>query len=175
MYEHQNAFRSFTKLRNLSPNSQFQPNCPSHSLSSLQGLHQIPKTEISHLICQLRDIRGGTIAPNSLPLAMTRNTQRDSISLQSPNAPALNFQSTALALYYNARRHPFWALQSFNWIGVRNFQENTKTNGKPRNLNIVAPALLQTGASHLRQGVRSVLRAQPFFLVGRLLVVCWFR
>ena len=74
-------------------------------MSSLQGLHQIPKTEISHLVCQLRDIRGGTIAPNSLPLAITRNTQRDSISLQSPNAPALNFQTSAAEA---AHRSPLW-------------------------------------------------------------------
>ena len=26
--------------------------------------------------------------------------------------------------------------KSFNWIGVRNFQENTKTNGKPRNATL---------------------------------------
>ena len=44
---------------------------------------------------------------------------------------------TARALYYNARyRHPVCVLQSFNWIGVRNFQENTKTNGKPRNATL---------------------------------------
>ena len=60
---------------------------------------------------------------------------------------------TARALYYNARfrlgtasvplgpsnaryRHPVWVLQIFNWIGVRNFQENTKTNGKPRNATL---------------------------------------
>ena len=53
---------------------------------TITGLHQIPKTEISHHVRQLRDIRGGTIAPNSLALAMTGKTQRDSISLQSPNA-----------------------------------------------------------------------------------------
>ena len=65
--------------------------------------------------------------------------------LQCAVPPRYRF-GTARALYYTARyRHPVWALQSFNWIGVRNFQENTKTNGKPRNLNIVVPALLQTG------------------------------
>ena len=92
--------------------------------------------------------------------------------LQCAVPPRYRF-GTARALYYNARyRHPVWVLQSFNWIGVRNFQENTKTNGKPRNatldrseelprkhkdqrkatkrnLNIVVPALLQTGRSTL--------------------------
>ena len=44
---------------------------------------------------------------------------------------------TARAPYYNARyRRPVCVLQSFNWIGVRNFQENTKTNGKPRNATL---------------------------------------
>ena len=44
---------------------------------------------------------------------------------------------TARALYYNARyRRPVCVLQSFNWIGVRNFQENTKTNGKPRDATL---------------------------------------
>ena len=71
--------------------------------------------------------------------------------LQCAVPPRYRF-GTARALYYNARyRHPVWVLQSFNWIGVRNFQENTKTNRKAtkRNLNIVVPALLQTGRSTL--------------------------
>ena len=71
--------------------------------------------------------------------------------LQCAVPPRYRF-GTAWALYYNARyRHPVWVLQSFNWIGVRNFQENTKTNRKAtkRNLNVVVPALLQTGRSTL--------------------------
>ena len=56
--------------------------------------------------------------------------------LQCAVPPRYRF-GTARALYYNARyRHPVWVLQSFNWIGVRNFQENTKTNGKPRNATL---------------------------------------
>ena len=52
--------------------------------------------------------------------------------LQCAVPPRYRF-GTARALHYNARyRHPICVLQSFNWIGVRNFQENTKTNGKPR-------------------------------------------
>ena len=44
---------------------------------------------------------------------------------------------TARALYYNARyRRPVCVLQSSNWIGVRNFHENTKTNRKPRNATL---------------------------------------
>ena len=47
------------------------------------------------------------------------------------------FGTARAALYYNARyRHPVCVLQSFNWIGVRNFQENTKTNRKPRNATL---------------------------------------
>ena len=71
--------------------------------------------------------------------------------LQCAAPPRYRF-GTARALYYNARRrHPVCVLQSFNSVGVMNFQENTKTNRNPtkRNLNIVVPALLQTGRSTL--------------------------
>ena len=73
-----------------------------------------------------------------------------------PLGPSITMRGTALVplryrsgpLYCNAwYRHPVCVLQSFNWIGVRNFQENTKTNRKPP--NIVVPALLQTGRSTL--------------------------
>ena len=62
---------------------------------------------------------------------------------------------TARALYYNARYRlgtasvplgpsitmrgtdtPFAFYKVLNWIGVRNFQDNTKTNGKPRNATL---------------------------------------
>ena len=56
--------------------------------------------------------------------------------LQCAVPPRYRF-GTARALYYNARyRHPVCVLQSFNWIGVRNFQGNTKTNRKPRNATL---------------------------------------
>ena len=49
----------------------------------------------------------------------------------------LGTASVPLGPYYNARyRHPVCVLQSFNWIGVRNLQENTKTNRKPRNATL---------------------------------------
>ena len=58
---------------------------------------------------------------------------------------------TARALYYNAqRRRPVCVLQSFNSVGVTNFQENTKTNRNPQNATLtLVPALLQTGRSTL--------------------------
>ena len=89
--------------------------------------------------------------------------------LQRAVPPQYRF-GTARALYYNARRRlgtasvplgpsitmrgadtPVCVLQSFNSVGVMNFQENTKTNRNPQNatLNIVVPALLQTGRSTL--------------------------
>ena len=46
---------------------------------------------------------------------------------------------TARALYYNARyQHPVCVLQILigSVIGVRNFQESTKTNRKPRNATL---------------------------------------
>ena len=58
---------------------------------------------------------------------------------------------TARALYYNAqRRRPVCVLQSFNSVGVMNFQENTNTNRNPQNATLtLVPALLQTGRSTL--------------------------
>ena len=58
---------------------------------------------------------------------------------------------TARALYYNAqRRRPVCVLQSFNSVGVMNFQANTKTNRNPQNATLtLVPALLQTGRSTL--------------------------
>ena len=56
--------------------------------------------------------------------------------LQCAVSPRYRF-GTARALHYNARcRHPVCVLQSFNSVGVMNFQENTKTNGKPRNATL---------------------------------------
>ena len=56
--------------------------------------------------------------------------------LQCAAPPRYRF-GTARALYYNARcRHPVCVLQSFNSVGVMNFQENTKTNAKPRNATL---------------------------------------
>ena len=74
-------------------------------------------------------------------------------------ARALHCNARYRALYHNARyRRPVCVLQSFNWVGVSKDQRKATK----RNLNIVVPALLQTGAPHLRQGILSVLRAQPF-------------
>ena len=70
--------------------------------------------------------------------------------LQCAVPPRYRF-GTARALYYNAqRRHPVCVLQSFNSVGVMNFQENTKTNRNPQNATLtLVPALLQTGRSTL--------------------------
>ena len=79
-------------------------------------------------------------------------------------APRHRF-GTARALYYNARcRHPVYVLQSFNSVGVMNFQENTKTNRNPQNatLTLKSRRFFKRGAPHLRQGIPSILRAQPF-------------
>ena len=56
---------------------------------------------------------------------------------------------TARALYYNARyRHPVCVLQSFNWIGMsEELPRKHQQKATKRNLNIVVPALLQTGRS----------------------------
>ena len=56
--------------------------------------------------------------------------------LQCAAPPRYRF-GTARALYYNARcRHPVCVLQSFNSVGVMNFQENTKTNRNPQNATL---------------------------------------
>ena len=70
--------------------------------------------------------------------------------LQCAVPPRYRF-GTARALYYNAqRRRPVCVLQSFNSVGVTNFQENTKTNRNPQNATLtLVPALLQTGRSTL--------------------------
>ena len=70
--------------------------------------------------------------------------------LQCAAPPRYRF-GTARALYYNARcRHPVCVLQSFNSVGVMNFQANTKTNRNPQNATLtLVPALLQTGRSTL--------------------------
>ena len=97
-----------------------------------------------------------------------------SIAMRGP--PRHRF-GTARALYFNARyRHPVRVLQSFNWIGVRNFQENTKTNGK-RNLNIVVLALLQTGRSTLApRHSKCTSRSTVFYFVVCLSVLCdWYK
>ena len=71
-------------------------------------------------------------------------------SITMRGAPRYRF-GTARALYYNAqRRHPVCVLQSFNSVGVMNFQENTETNRNPQNATLtLVPALLQTGRSTL--------------------------
>ena len=56
--------------------------------------------------------------------------------LQCAVPPRYRF-GTARALYYNARcRHPVCVLQSFNSVGVMNFQANTKTNRNPQNATL---------------------------------------
>ena len=56
--------------------------------------------------------------------------------LQCAAPPRYRF-GTARALYYNARcRHPVCVLQSFNSVGVMNFQANTKTNRNPQNATL---------------------------------------
>ena len=56
--------------------------------------------------------------------------------LQCAVPPRYRF-GTARALYYNARcRHPVCVLQSFNSVGVMNFQANRKTNRNPQNATL---------------------------------------
>ena len=73
---------------------------------------------------------------------------------------------TARALYYNARyRHPVCVLQSFNWIGMsEELPRKHQQKATKRNLNIVVPALLQTGRSTpLQLVLRGPASAPPGF------------
>ena len=56
---------------------------------------------------------------------------------------------TAWALCTTRYRHPVCVLQSFNWVGVKNFQENTKTKRNPRNatLTLQSRRFFKRGAS----------------------------
>ena len=75
-----------------------------------------------------------------------------SITMRGTASVPLRYRfGTARALYYNAqRRRPVCVLQSFNSVGVMNFQANTKTNRNPQNATLtLVPALLQTGRSTL--------------------------
>ena len=61
------------------------------------------------------------------------------ILLKCAAPPRYRF-GAARVLYYNARcRHPVCVLQSFNSVGVMNFQENTKTNRNPQNATCEKP------------------------------------
>ena len=103
-----------------------------------------------------------TFPCNVLPSITMRGTASDRFGSSVTMRGAASARLRSRALHYNARRrHPICALQSFDWVDVKNFK-NTKTNRKPRNatLTLWSRRFFKLGAPHLRQGIPSVLCAQ---------------